>query len=83
MGRDQDDALAVGESGPRKPADRAIEEILVLVDLDDVVARTGVRDPWSHGSLSDTPSASSSKSRSMWIILDMQAGTPAILAAGA
>lgn len=43
MGRDQDDALAVGESGPRKPADRAIEEILVLVELDDVVARTGRR----------------------------------------
>ena len=36
--RDEDDALAVGESGTREAADGAVEKVLVLVELDDMVA---------------------------------------------
>ena len=47
--RHQDDALAVRERGPCEPADGAIEKVLILIELDDVLARSGLRhhlNPW-------------------------------------
>ena len=41
--RHQDDALAVGESSTGEPADGAVQKILVLVQLHDVIARGGFR----------------------------------------
>jgi hypothetical protein len=38
-GRDQDDAFAIGERGRREATDGAIEKILILVQLHDVIAR--------------------------------------------
>src|SRR3954447_4750583 len=41
--RDKNDALAIGNGGAREAADCAIEELLILIQLDDVIAwaRTG------------------------------------------
>ena len=40
--RHQDDALAVGERGSGEATDGAIEKVLVLVELHDVIARCRV-----------------------------------------
>ena len=40
---DENDALAVCQRGRRKPTDYAIEEVLILVEMHDVIARGGVR----------------------------------------
>jgi hypothetical protein len=36
--RHEDEALAVRESSAGKPADRSVEEVLVLIELYDVIA---------------------------------------------
>jgi len=41
--RDQDDALAVREPSPREPTDGAVEKILVLIQLHDVIVWDDVR----------------------------------------
>jgi hypothetical protein len=50
----EDDALSVREGAAGESADSAAEKILVLVELHDVIARTGVRQqsiPWLRLSL--------------------------------
>jgi hypothetical protein len=39
----QYDALSIRESSAREPADRAVEKILVLIELHNVIAWSGVR----------------------------------------
>src|SRR5437899_2636956 len=45
----QDDAFTVRESSTGEAADRAIEKILVLIELHDVIARGGISDHWIPG----------------------------------
>jgi hypothetical protein len=40
---DENDAFAVRQRGRRKATDYAIEEVLILVEMHDVIARGGVR----------------------------------------
>ena len=40
---DENDAFAVRQRGRREAADDAIEEVLILVEMHDVIARGGVR----------------------------------------
>jgi len=40
--RHQDDRLAVGERAGREATHRAIEELLILIKLHDVIARRGI-----------------------------------------
>ena len=40
--RDEDQALAVRQRGTREPADGAVEKVLVLVKLDDMLAGRGI-----------------------------------------
>ena len=40
---DENDAFAVRQRGRRKATDYAIEKVLVLVEMHDVIARGGVR----------------------------------------
>jgi hypothetical protein len=41
--RDQDDALSVRETSTREPTDGAVEKILVLIQLHDVIVWDDVR----------------------------------------
>ena len=40
--RNQDDAFAICNRGGRKTADGPIEKLLVLIELNDMVARYGI-----------------------------------------